>query len=144
MTPSVKAESKNAIISFFKHNWRNLNPNVASDIEAPEAKKRTPIIEDIQALDANMTTARDKALVWFFPSTAVRVETLTKLTKGDLKPTNDAEVPYYLEIEAKRLKGAGIGKYKGIKQVTFIHKLAWQKVQDYFAEAKRKGYNLTD
>lgn len=144
MTPSVKAESKNAIISFFKHNWRNLNPNVASDIEAPEAKKRTPIIEDIQALDANMTTARDKALVWFFPSTAVRVETLTKLTKGDLKPTNDAEVPYYLEIEAKRLKGAGIGKYKGIKQVTFIHKLAWQKLQDYFAEAKRKGYNLTD
>ena len=144
MTQSVKAESKNAIISFFKHNWRNLNPNVASDVEPPEAKKRTPTIEDIQALDANMTTSRDKALVWFFPSTAVRIETLTKLTKGDLKPTNDAEVPYYLEIEAKRLKGAGIGKYKGLKQITFVHKLTAERLENYFAEAKRKGYNLTD
>ncbi|MGD0202460.1 MAG: hypothetical protein ABSC20_00960 [Candidatus Bathyarchaeia archaeon] len=144
MTDSVKAESKNAIISFYKHNWRNLNPNVASDIEPPEAKKRTPTIEDIQALDANMTTSRDKALVWFFPSTAVRIETLTKLTKRDLKPTGDSEVPYYMEIESARLKGSGIGKYKGIKQITFVHKLAWQRLEDYFAEAKRKGYNLTD
>jgi len=144
MTASVKAESKNAIISFFKHNWRNLNPNVASDIEAPEAKKRTPTIEDIQALDANMTTSRDKALVWFFPSTAVRIETLTKLFKHDLKPTGDGEVPYYIEIEAERLKGHGKGKYKGLKQITFVHKLAWQRLEDYFAEAKRKGYNLTD
>ena len=144
MTDSVKAQAKNAIISFFKHNWRNLNPEVAKDIEEPEAKKRTPKIEDIQALDANMTNARDKALVWFFPSTAVRIETLTKLTKSDLKPTNDAEVPYYLEIEAKRLKGAGIGKYKGLKQITFVHKLAAERLENYFAEAERKGYHLTE
>jgi hypothetical protein len=91
-----------------------------------------------------MTTSRDKALVWFFPSTAVRIETLTKLTKRDLKPTGDSEVPYYMEIESARLKGSGIGKYKGIKQITFVHKLAWQRLEDYFAEAKRKGYNLTD
>ena len=144
MTPSVKAEAKNAVISFYKHCWRNLNSNVASDIEAPEAKKRTPTIEDIEALDENMTTCRDRALVWFFPSTAVRIETLTKLFKRDLKTTGDSEVPYYMEIEAQRLKGHGVGKYKGLRQVTFVHKLAWQKLEDYFAEAKRKGYNLTD
>lgn len=73
MTASVKAMAKNAIISFYKHNWRNLNPNVASDIEAPEFKKRTPTLEDIVTLEANMTTKRDKAIDWFFASTSCRL-----------------------------------------------------------------------
>ena len=140
MTQSVQFEAKNAIISFYKHNWRNLNPECAKDVEPQEAKKRTPKLEDIQLLESNCTTARDRALTWFFPSTSFRVGTLTKLLRSDLKPTNDKEVPYYFEIEAKRLKGAGIGKYKGLKQITFVNSFVWAKMQDYFAEAERKGY----
>ncbi len=144
MTQSVAAYAKNAIISFYKHNWRELNSEVARDIEPPEAKKRTPKLEEIQELESNCTTARDRALIWFFPSTGFRIGTLTKLFRNDLKPTGDAEVPYYLEIEAKRLKGSGIGKYKGLKQITFVNSFVWAKMQDYFAEAKRRGFNLTE
>ncbi len=144
MTQSVQFEAKNAIISFYKHNWRNLNPECAKDVEPQEAKIRTPKIEDIQLLESNCTTARDRALTWFFPSTSFRVGTLTKLLRSDLKPTGDSEVPYYLEIEAKRLKGSGIGKYKGLKQITFVNSFVWAKMIDYFAEAERRGFHLIE
>ena len=58
MTQSVAAYAKNAIISFYKHNWRELNSEVTRDIEPPEAKKRTPKLEEIQELESNCTTAR--------------------------------------------------------------------------------------
>lgn len=144
LTQSMKEMQKNAIISFYKHNWRNLNPNVASNIEKPEAKKRTPKIEDIQSLEANTTNSRDKAIIWFFASTAVRIGTFLKLKWSDLQPTNDIEVPYSLTIESNRLKGAGIGKFKGLKQITFIHKLAAEKLEAYKAEATRKGYKFEE
>jgi integrase len=144
LTVSAKEMMKNAIISFYKHNWRNLNPNVASDIQKPEPKKRCPKMDDILSLENAMTNQRDKAIVWFFASTSVRIGTLIKLKWNDLKATNDSEIPFYIEIESSRLKGAGKGKYKGLKQVTFLHKLAVAKLENYKAEAKRKGYLLED
>jgi hypothetical protein len=42
------------------------------------------------------------------------------------------------EIESKRLKGAGIGKYKGLKQITFLHKFAFEKLEAYRKEALKR------
>ena len=137
---SSKEMMKNAVISFYKHNWRNLNSNVASNIQKPEAKKRCPKMDDILELENAMTNQRDKAIIWFFASTSVKIGTLIKLRWNDLKPTNDKEVPFYIEIESLRLKGHGACKYEGLKQITFIHKLAVDKLENYKAEAKRKGY----
>jgi hypothetical protein len=144
LTDSPKEMLKNAVISFYKHNWRNLNSNVASNIEKPEPKQRCPKMQDIEDLDNSMTSQRDKALLWFFESTSIRVGSIPKLTRKDLKPTNDPEVPFYLLIEAERLKGAGHGKYKGLKQITFVHSLAFEKLLNCEVEAKRKGYVLND
>ena len=47
-----------------------------------------------------------------------------------------------MEIESKRLKGSGVGKYKGLKQITFVHKLAYDKLLAYKQEAQKKGYLL--
>lgn len=49
-----------------------------------------------------------------------------------------------MEIESKRLKGSGVGKYKGLKQITFVHKLAYDKLLAYKQEAQKKGYLLND
>lgn len=76
---SVKMMLKSSVISFYRHNWRNLNPNVASNISKPEPKKRCPSMQDIEALENSMTNQRDTALLWFFESTAVRIGTLSKL-----------------------------------------------------------------
>ena len=144
LSVSSKEMMKNAVISFYKHNWRNLNPNVASDVQKPEPKKRCPKMDDILSLENAMTNQRDKAIVWFFASTSVRIGTLIELRWNDLKETDDPEIPFYLEIESLRLKGHGFGKFKGVKQITFLHKLAVAKLESYKAEAKRKGYLLKD
>jgi hypothetical protein len=47
-------------------------------------------------------------------------------------------------IEAERLKGKGVGKYKGVKQVGFLHSLAVKKLEDYKKELERKGYHCGD
>lgn len=87
-----------------------------------------------------MTTARDKALVWFFTSTAFRIGTLVKLKWKDLQPTDDKEIPYQIIIESARLKGSGIGRYRGLKQIAFLHGLAVEKLENYKKELTRKGY----
>jgi hypothetical protein len=53
-------------------------------------------------------------------------------------------VPYQMVIESARLKGAGIGRYKGIKQIAFLHKFATQKLENYKKELLRKGYEIDD
>ena len=101
-------------------------------------------MQDIEDLENAATSQRDKALVWFFESTSIRIGTLPKLTWRDLKKTEDPEIPYQIEIESARLKGSGKLKYKGVKQITFLHSLAFEKLENYKVEAERKGYTLND
>ena len=146
MKPTAKLMMKNAVFSFYKHNKRSLEGQTASQIknETLEAKKRKPSLDDLEALEKAMRTSRDKALLWFVASTSCRVGTVVLLKWADLKPTQNANVPYSLEIESARLKGSGIGRYKGIKQITFIHRFASEKLEQYRAEAKAKGYDLKE
>jgi hypothetical protein len=60
-----------------------------------------------------------------------------------LKSTNDKEIPYSMVIESVRLKGSGVGKYKGIRQVGFLHHFASKKLEAYKMELVRKGYRIT-
>lgn len=144
MKPTAKLMLKNSVFSFYKHNRRALEAQTASNVknETPESKKRKPTLEDLKNLENAGHLARDKAIVWFIASTSCRVGTVALLNWQDLKPTGNPEVPYSLEIESKRLKGAGIGKYKGLKQITFLHKYASEKLEAYKQEAKLKGYDL--
>lgn len=144
MKPTAKLMLKNAVFSFYKHNRRALEGQTASNIknETPESKKRKPTLDDLKTLENAGHLARDKVIVWFIASTSCRVGTVALLNWQDLKPTGNPEVPYSLEIESKRLKSAGIGKYKGLKQITFVHKYASEKLEAYKQEAKLKGYDL--
>ena len=45
-------------------------------------------------------------------------------------------------IEGARLKGASIGKYKGVKQIGFLHSLTSQKLESYKKELERKNYKI--
>ena len=61
-----------------------------------------------------------------------------------MKPLNDKDVPYWLRVEAKRLKGSGKGKYKKAKHVGFLHYYAVQKLEAYKQELKEKGIEYND
>ena len=138
---TAKNGIRTAIISFYKHNRRPL-VNI-TEVPTPESKKRCPKLNDILDLENAFTTFRDKFLCWFIASSPFRLGTITKLKWKDLKKTNDEEVPYFLKIESKRLKGAGVGKYKGSKQISFLHKFAVEKLEAYKQELDRKGYTIT-
>jgi integrase len=138
--PTAKLMIKNAVFSFYKHNRRALEGQTASNVkdETPESKKRKPTLEDLTALETVAHSARDKALIWFIASTSCRVGTVVLLKWKDLKPTENKNVPYVLEVESARLKGSGVGKYKGLKQITFLHKFAYEKLLVYKQEALKK------
>ncbi len=144
MSQSAKLNLRNAVFSFFKHNRRALEAQTASNIkaESPESKKRRPDLEDLTALEAKAHLAKDKAFIWFIASTSCREGTISLLKWEDLKPTENKNVPYSLEIDSTKLKGKGIGKYRGLKQITFVHRYAYEKLLDYKEEAKLLGYEL--
>lgn len=131
---------RTTVKSFYKKNNRDLINII--EVVTPNPKERTPKPNDLLDLENAMPTLRDKSIVWFFGSTPVRLRTLTRLTWGDLKPTNDKDVPYYIIVGNERLKGAGNSKYKSAKHVGFLHKLAVQKLDAYKAELIRKGYQI--
>jgi len=139
---TVKDGIRTTVVSFYKNNRRPLVEIM--EISTPESKQRCPKSQDISELENAFTTSRDKALVWFIASAPFRLETITKLKWRDLKPTNDKDVPYSMLIEAERLKGSGRGKYKGVKQVGFLHSLASQKFEAYKKELERKGYTISE
>lgn len=140
-TKSVKANISMAVISFYKHNRRPLVD--VFKFERPEAKKRRPTIEDIEAIAEVATTRRDCALIWFLESTGFRDGTIPQLVCRDLQSTGDQVVPTRLVIESERLKGKGLGKYRGSKQIAFLHHLANEKLASYVKEARRKGIQFT-
>ena len=139
-TDSSKVGMLAAVKSFYQSTrGRSLAGDTGVFIDVPEAKKRTPKVEECLKLEEAMTTNRDKFLVWFLESCPVRKGTLRQLKFGDLKPLCDKDVPFWLRIEAKRLKGGGKGKYRKAKHVGFLHYYAVQKLEAYKDELKRKG-----
>ena len=152
-----------AVKSFYKENWRELNKKVGEKLTLPPPKKRTPTMQDLLEMDEAMLYQRDKAILWFLESAPFRVGTLTKLVWTDLKPTTQLLkenrdslkdqakrtveeekkiaklVPYYIEVKADRMKGAGQGKYVGVKQIAFLHYLAVEKLEKYKLELKKYG-----
>ena len=144
-TESTKVGLLAAVKSFYDSTrGRSLAQDVGEFIEVPEAKKNTPKIEDCLKLEEAMNTDRDKFMVWFLVSCPVRKGTLKQLKFSDLKPLNDKDVPFWLRIDAKRLKGSGKGKYKKAKHIGFLHYYAVQKFEAYKAELKEKSIAYND
>lgn len=144
LTESAKEALKTAVLSFYKHNRRELASNTASNVMHPEYSQRSPEMQDIIALNDAMETRRDKSIVWFLASTAFRIGTIVQLRWNDLQPTDDSEIPYQMLIESARLKGCGKGKFRGLKQVAFLHSLVVEKLEKYKKEIERRGYEIKE
>jgi len=137
---SVKSNLSDAIKSFYKHNRRPLI-NVKK-FDKPSPRERTPTLEDVMEMDNVATTQRNKAILWFLTTAPLREGTLKQLKWSDFEETNDKELPIMINIEDKRLKGSGKGKYRGIKQVCFLNHFVCDKINRYLKEAESKGYKL--
>lgn len=140
-TDSIKANISDAVRSFYKHNRRPLIE--VKKFERPTPKRRTPKLEDIEDMANVVTYRRDEALIWFLATAPLREGTIPQLKWRDLKATGDKELPIVINIESERLKGKGIGKYKGLRQICFVNYFVVEKINHYRKEALAKGIELT-
>jgi hypothetical protein len=119
-TNSEKYLSAIAVKSFFKWNYRDLAK--ASGIVSLEKVKPYNALskEGLRKLWSLALNPRDRALIPFVTSTGIAKETLCNLTWGHLEEGWEAKELPCIQIAPELLKGHGVGKYKGVRQVTFL------------------------
>ena len=144
LTPSNKLVILTCVKSFYSANMRDLAKVTGKSIEAPERKQRSPTVDDCVKLESRMMNARNVFLLWFLESCPTRVGTLKQLTWKDLRPLNDALVPYWIYVKSDRLKGHGKGRYKKAKHIGFLHSYANEKLEAYKQELKIKGIEYNE
>jgi hypothetical protein len=120
-----------AVKSFFRWNYRDL----AKACGAVTLEKKKPYNkltkEGFRKLWSYTRNLRDRALIPFVLSTAVAKETLSLLQWRELEDNwESVELPC-LNIPPEKLKGHGIGRYKGVRQITFLTGEAKRALLDY-------------
>jgi len=119
-TNSAKYRITIAVKSFFKHNYKDL-ARACGAITLEKVKPyNKPRKEDLRKLWSWASNLRDKALITFVNSTAIAKETLSNLKWKHLEENwQNVELPC-INIPSELLKGHGRGKYKGVRQITFL------------------------
>lgn len=46
-----------------------------------------------------------------------------------MQATDEKEIPYQIIVESSMLKGSGLGRYRGLKQIALLHSLAVEKLK---------------
>jgi len=142
---SAKYRITIAVKSFFKHNYKDL-ARACGTISLEKVKPLyKPRKKDLRKLWSWASNLRDKALITFVNSTAIAKETLSNLKWKHLqKDWQNVELPC-INIPSKLLKGHGRGKYKGVRQVTFLTPEAKRDLINYKEWLEQKiGRKLTN
>lgn len=119
-TSAVKFHVSNAVKSFFKHNYADL-ARASGTVQLEKVKPyNKPRKEDLRKLWSWAANPRDKALITFVCSTAIAKETLTLVKWEHLEENwETVELPC-INLPSEMLKGHGRGRYKGVRQITFL------------------------
>lgn len=137
-TNSFRYQASIAVKSFFRWNYTDLAK--ASGTVILEKKKPYNVLkkEGLRKLWSHARSLRDRALIPFVLSTAVAKETLSKLQWNDLEENwENVDLPC-LNVPPEKLKGHGIGRYKGVRQITFLTPEAKRALIDYKEWCEKK------
>jgi len=141
---SIQFHVSIAVRSFFRHNYVDL-AKAAGAVVLEKVKPYNKLTkEGLRKLWTWALNPRDKALVTFVNSTAIAKETLTKLKWSHLEQNwENIDLPC-VNIEPELLKGHGQGKYRGVRQVTFLTPEAKRDLLNYKEWIEQKlGRKLT-
>lgn len=130
-TNSFKYQASIAVKSFFRWNYRDL-AKACGVVTLEKVKPYNALNkESLRKLWSHARNLRDRALIPFVLSTAVAKETLSKLQWKDLEENwENVELPC-LNVPPEKLKGHGRGRYKGVRQITFLTGEAKRALLDY-------------
>jgi hypothetical protein len=117
--------------SFFKWSYRSLEK--ASGIVAWEKVKPYNALskEGLRKLYSRALNPRDRALIPFVTCTGLAKETLSNLLWSHLESDWETKEFPCINIGSELLKGHGKGKYKGVRQVTFLTPEAKRELLNY-------------
>jgi hypothetical protein len=106
--------------SFFKWSYRSLEK--ASGVMTWEKEKPYNSLskEGLRKLYNRAFNPRDRALIPFVTCTGIAKETLSNLLWGHLEPDWETKEIPCINLGPDLLKGHGKGKYKGVRQITFL------------------------
>lgn len=137
---SVKFHMITAVKSYFKHNMIDL-PKIAGAITVEKVKPYyMPKKDELRKLWNWCNNLRDKAFITFVCSTAIAKETLCHLQWKHFEENwENKEIPC-INIPSELLKGHGRGRYKDVRQITFLTPEAKRDLINYkeWIEAKMK------
>lgn len=128
---SVKVNAIIAVRSFYKHNYRDL-ARVSGNITLVKIHPyRKHVKEELLKIHRSAQNPRDRALITFTWSTAVARETLTLIKWKHLEPDWEGRDTPHISLPDVLIKGKGRGKYKGVRQETFLTGEAKRDLIDY-------------
>jgi hypothetical protein len=109
-----------AVRSFFKHNYIDV-AKAAGALQAEKVKEYNKLSkEGLRKLWNWTQNPRDKCLITFVNSTAVAKETLSEIKWKHLEENWEKVDLPCIDLPSEILKGHGRGKYKGVRQITFL------------------------
>lgn len=131
MTNAVKVWCVNAVKSLFKHNYSDL-ARASGAITLEKVKPyNKPSKDELRKLWNWTLNPRDKALLTLVCSTAIAKETLSQIKWKHLEENwEKAELPC-INLPSEILKGHGRGKYKSVRQITFLTPEAKRDLVNY-------------
>lgn len=133
-----------AVKSFFKWSYRDL-AKASGVVSLDKVRPYNALTkEGLRKLYNCALNPRERALIPFVTCTGIAKETLTNLLWGHLEENWETKDFPCLNIGSELLKGHGRGKYKGVRQVTFLTPEAKRELLNYKQWIENKlGRKLT-
>jgi hypothetical protein len=121
----------NCVRAFFRRNSKRLDSEETS-MECPLAKEHTPPsrMQRVKLFEAAYTL-RDRVLIVLFCCTAMAIETVSKLQWLYFEENWQQQELPCINLPSTLLKGHGLGKYRGVRQITFLTPEAKQVLLEY-------------
>jgi integrase len=130
-TNPVKFTTVTAVKSFFKHNYRDLAKASGAITLIQQKEHKKPKKEDLRRLWNYAQNLRDKALITLVNSTALAKETLCELKWKYFEEGWEKKDLPNINCPSEILKGHGVGRYKGVRQITFLTPEAKRDLLNY-------------
>jgi hypothetical protein len=144
---STKVSATIAVKSFFKHNYRDLAKASGQITFIKQKPYRRHSKEELLKIYRSAQNPRDRALITFTWSTAIAKETLSKIQWNHLEPDWEKQELPHIGLPDVLIKGHGRGKYRGVRQETFLTPEAKRDIleyRDYLTRVKGLKINPED
>jgi len=137
-TNSVKVNISSTVRSFFKHNYCDLSSSAGKiDLEKVKPYHR-PTQAELRKLWLSCYNPRDRSIISLSASTAIAKETIINLKWKHLEEKWESQEIPHISVPPELIKGHGRGKYRGVRQETFLTPEAKQDLLNYKEWLERK------